>query len=76
MKYNISAPALRNIKISDPLFSHYADMVAEKLLPYQWAVLNDRLPQVEKSYCVQNFRIATGEIQGERLGVVFCDTDA
>lgn len=76
MKYNISAPALRNIKINDPLFSHYADMVAEKLLPYQWAVLNDRLPQVERSYCVQNFRIAAGELKGERLGVVFCDTDA
>ena len=76
MKYNISAPALRNIEIDEPLFSHYADMVAEKLLPYQWAVLNDRLPGVEKSYCIHNFRIAAGELEGERLGVVFCDTDA
>ena len=76
MKYNITAPALRNIEIKDPLFGHYADMVAGKLLPYQWAVLNDKLPQQEKSYCVQNFRIAAGEAQGERMGVVFCDTDA
>ena len=76
MKQNIVTPALRNIKIYDPLFRHYTDMIAEKLLPYQWAVLNDRLPEVEKSYCVRNFRIAAGEAKGERLGAVFCDTDA
>lgn len=76
MKTNIVTPALRNIKIEDPLFAHYTDMIAEKLLPYQWEVLNDRLPEVEKSYCVRNFRIAAGELEGERLGAVFCDTDA
>ena len=76
MKTNIVTPALRNIKIEDPLFAHYTDMISEKLLPYQWDVLNDRLPDVEKSYCVRNFRIAAGELEGERLGAVFCDTDA
>lgn len=76
MKQNIVTPALRNIKIYDPLFGHYTDMISEKLLPYQWDVLNDRLPDVEKSGCVRNFRIAAGEHQGERTGAVFCDTDA
>ena len=76
MKQNITTPALRNIKIQDPLFGRYADMIAEKLLPYQWNVLNDRLPGVEKSHCVENFRIAAGESAGERRGAVFCDTDA
>jgi len=76
MKTNIVTPALRNIKIEDPLFAHYTDMISKKLLPYQWDVLNDRLPDVEKSYCVRNFRIAAGELEGERLGAVFCDTDA
>lgn len=76
MRQNIVTPALQNIEIHDPLFGRYADMVAQKLLPYQWDVLNDRLPEVEKSYCVENFRIAAGEAQGERKGVVFCDTDA
>jgi len=76
MKQNILTPALRNIQIHDPLFGRYADMVAEKLVPYQWEVLNDRLPEVEKSYCVENFRVAAGESQEKRRGVVFCDTDA
>ncbi|MGN1016435.1 MAG: glycoside hydrolase family 127 protein [Faecousia sp.] len=76
MRQNIVTPALQNIQIHDPLFGRYADMIAQKLLPYQWDVLNDRLPEVEKSYCVENFRIAAGEAQGQRKGVVFCDTDA
>ena len=76
MKQTITTPALRNIRVLDPLFGRYADMIAEKLLPYQWEVLNDRLPEVEKSYCVENFRVAAGESREERRGVVFCDTDA
>lgn len=76
MKPNIVTPALRNIKILDPLFVHYTDIISRKLLPYQWAVLNDELENVEKSYCIRNFRVAAGEQDGPRLGVVFCDTDA
>lgn len=76
MKQNIITPALQNIGITDPLFGRYADVVAEKLLPYQWEVLNDRIPGVEKSYSVENFRVAAGESSGQRQGAVFCDTDA
>lgn len=76
MKQNIITPALQNIRITDPLFGRYADVVAEKLLPYQWEVLNDRIPGVEKSYSVENFRVAAGESSGQRQGAVFCDTDA
>ncbi len=76
MKQNITTPALQNIRITDPLFGHYADVIAERLLPYQWEVLNDRVPGVEKSYSVNNFRVAAGESAGQREGAVFCDTDA
>lgn len=76
MKQNITTPALQNIRITDPLFGHYADVIAERLLPYQWEVLNDRVPGVEKSYSVNNFRVAAGESVGQREGAVFCDTDA
>lgn len=76
MRAHIFSPALSRIEIRDPLFRHYADMVAEKLIPYQWEVLNDRVPNIEKSYCVRNFRIAAGELKGERKGAIFCDTDA
>lgn len=69
-------PPLRNIRITDPLFGRYAGIIAEKLLPYQWNVLNDRVPGAEKSGCIENFRIAAGESTGQRYGAVFCDTDA
>ena len=76
MKAHIHTPPLGGIRITDPLFGHYADMVARKLIPYQWEILNDRVPGTEKSYCVANFRIAAGELNAERKGAVFCDTDA
>ncbi len=77
MKQNtIHSPALSSIAITDPLFSHYISIVAEKLIPYQWNVLNDCEPNAEKSYCITNFRVAAGEIQGQHKGMVFSDTDA
>ncbi len=76
MKQNITTPALQNIRVHDSLFGRYADVIAQELLPYQWEVLNDRVAGVEPSYCVQNLRIAAGELKQERRGAVFCDTDA
>ena len=76
MKQNIVAPPLRNMKITDPVFGGYAKTVAEKLIPYQWEVLNDRIEGAEKSYCISNFRIAAGEAEGRRIGMPFSDTDA
>ena len=76
MKQTIRIPNLRNVKISDPLFASYIENVSKHLLPYQWEVLNDRLEGVEKSYCIANFKIAAGELEGHHRGVVFCDTDA
>ena len=76
MKQNIFTPPLHNIKITDEIFGKYAKMVADKLIPYQWAVLNDQMGSTEKSYCVSNFRLAAREAEGERIGMVFSDTDA
>ena len=75
MKQNIWSPSLKNIKITDELFGRYARMVAEKLIPYQWEVLNDRVEGTEKSWCIRNFRIAAGELEGRHQGFVFGDTD-
>ena len=72
----ISAPPLRDIRITDPLFGRYVDIISEKLLPYQWEILNDRVPGAAPSGCIENFRVAAGECPGPRKGVVFCDTDA
>lgn len=71
----IRLPKIKNIRIKDPLFGSYAALVAESIVPYQWEILNDRVPGAEKSYCIENFKIASGEATGVRRGVVFTDTD-
>lgn len=38
-------------------------------------ILNDRLPDVETSHCIENFKIAAGESDGDFEGAVFQDTD-
>lgn len=72
----ISTPSLGDIRITDPLFGRYVDIISEKLLPYQWEILNDRVAGAAPSGCIENFRIAAGERPGPRRGAVFCDTDA
>ena len=72
---NIHSPDLSQITVTDPLFSHYISIVAKKLIPYQWNVLNDCEPNAEKSFCIANFRVAAGEIEGSHKGMVFSDSD-
>ena len=66
---------LRSIEITDPLFGGYVDLVEKKIIPYQWAALNDQIEDAEKSHCIDNFRIAAGEMSGHHRGAVFQDTD-
>ena len=75
MPSKIRVPAFRTIKITDHLFKYYVDLVAKKMLPYQWDVLNGK-GEFVKSYCVNNFKITAKELSGEHKGVVFGDTDA
>lgn len=76
MKNIIYTPNLSDIEITDPLFGSFSALVAETIIPYQWEILNDRVPGAEPSHCIENFRVAAGETAGEHQGVVFCDTDA
>ena len=71
----VHSPSLGSIRIKDDLFGHYVRLAAEKILPYQWKVLNDAAADVEPSHCVEHFRIAAGEMKGVHYGPVFCDTD-
>ncbi|HWT76999.1 MAG TPA: beta-L-arabinofuranosidase domain-containing protein [Mobilitalea sp.] len=66
---------LSSIRITDSLFGSYSRLVAEKIIPYQWEILNDRVEDAVPTYCMNNFRIAAGELEGTRQGVVFQDTD-
>jgi DUF1680 family protein len=67
---------LRNIRIDDPYWNRYIALITDKTIPYQWEILNDRVPGASPSHCIENFRIAAGEIRGERKGAVFQDSDA
>lgn len=75
MAEGLQSIKLRDIHITDPLFGSYSKLVSEKIIPYQWEILNDRVENAAPTYCIQNFRIAAGEMTGERKGVVFQDTD-
>jgi len=66
---------LNNIKIKDNFWSKYTNLVKDVIIPYQWDILNDRIEDAEPSYCLNNFRIAAGEKEGEFGGAVFQDTD-
>lgn len=55
-------------------------LVREVVLPYQYDILNDKLPGVEKSHAIENLRLAArkaaGEdVAGEFYGMVFQDSD-
>lgn len=76
MKHMIHTPRLKDIRITDELFGHYASLVADQILPYQWRILNDQVPGAAPSHCIENFRIAAGSQKGTHQGPVFIDTDA
>jgi DUF1680 family protein len=72
----ISKPAgLKQVKLSDAFWSGYAELVRNTMLLYQWDILNDRVPDAEPSHAIRNFRIASGEENGEFKGERFQDTD-
>jgi DUF1680 family protein len=67
---------LSGIRIDDPYWNRYVSLIPDKVIPYQWEILNDRIPDAPPSHCLKNFRIAAGDEQGERQGAVFQDSDA
>ncbi|MHB0777678.1 glycoside hydrolase family 127 protein [Halomonas sp. WWR20] len=62
-------------RITDSFWSRYIDLVRDVVVPYQWEVLNDRVPDAAPSHAIDNFRIAAGERQGDYYGMVFQDSD-
>jgi len=66
---------LRNVEIDDGLWNRYIELVDDVIIPFQWELINDNVEDAEKSYCIQNFRVASGEQEGSHMGMVFQDTD-
>lgn len=71
----LHALPLRDIRIDDPFWTRYTGLVTARILPYQYQVLHDRLPDTPPSRCIRNFRIAAGLEEGRFEGWVFQDTD-
>lgn len=66
---------------ADGFIGAYQKLVKQVVIPYQYSVLNDELPDVEKSHVIDNFRNAAAAIRGEDVkdgfyGMVFQDSDA
>ena len=68
--------SVQDIKIIDDFWDKYRRLVKEEILPYQWNAMNDKIEGAAKSHCIENFRIAAGEKEGEFYGAVFQDSDA
>lgn len=71
---------LRKFQITDSFFGRYEKLVKEEVIPYQEKALRDEIEGVEKSHCIENFRLAaeklkTGSCSGEFYGMVFQDSD-
>ncbi len=66
---------LRDVEINDRFWDRYTGLVTREIIPYQYKVLNDLLPDIPESHCIKNFRIAAGLETGEFRGWVFQDTD-
>ncbi|MDR1704070.1 MAG: glycoside hydrolase family 127 protein [Clostridiales bacterium] len=66
---------LKNVKIDDPFWNRYIKLVREKVIPYQWEALNDRVPDASRSNCVKNFEIAAGRREGAFYGNAWQDSD-
>ena len=67
--------ALKNVKITDQFWSEKQRLVTDVVIPYQEMILDDKIPDVEKSHAFANFRIAAGLEKGEFYGMVFQDSD-
>lgn len=75
------------IKLKDDFWNKYIYLINDKMIPYQWDILHDRvdikidkerddnrIPD-KKSHAVQNLKIAAGFEKGHHYGWPFQDTD-
>ena len=73
---------LKHFKSANGLLSRYAKLLCDTVVPFQEAVLNDRVENVEPSHAIDNFRNAATLLKtgkkaenGDFYGMVFQDSD-
>lgn len=62
-------------KMDSPFWDYYVKLIKEKVIPYQWDILNDRVEDSEPSHAIDNFCIAAHQKEGRFFGQVFQDSD-
>ena len=75
LKNRMETADINKASVQDGFWDRYTGRVSERILPYQWEMMNDRIQAEEKSGCMHNFRAAAGEEDGEFTGMVFQDSD-
>lgn len=65
----------KQVKVTDTFWGNYMELCRQKMIPYQWEALNDRIADASPSGCIRNFRIAAGLEKGEFYGHKFQDSD-
>ena len=75
MNKDFYTQSVKDVKVNDGFFSPIMETTRTQMLPYQWNALNDAIPDIEPSHCIQNFKIAAGISHGEFHGKVFQDSD-
>ncbi|MBP5492917.1 MAG: glycoside hydrolase family 127 protein [Clostridiales bacterium] len=49
---------IKKVHIQDSFWTTKQELIRKEVIPYQWEVLNDRIPEAAPSYCMHNFRAA------------------
>ncbi len=66
---------LSGVRVRDGFWSPRIENAVERVIPYQWRVLNDAEPTAPRSHAIENFRIAAGLAEGTFEGFQFQDSD-
>lgn len=61
--------------VTDRFYTRLRELVREKVIPYQWEALNDRIEGAEPSGCIRNLLAAANGEKAEHYGFVFQDSD-
>ena len=74
-------PISLNAYHADGFIGTYQKLIKDVVIPYQYRILNDEIPDTEKSHVVKNFVNAGKALRGEDTddgfyGMVFQDSDA
>lgn len=65
----------KKFEVDDSFWSPRQKLISDTVIPYQEKILNDEIPDAERSHALANFRIASGREKGEFYGMVFQDSD-